>query len=249
VLEDCDQIRTDDFYKWHDYPCGGGIGYHYSSICEHSKCIEYLRFPNKNDVRLLLYLQSFVGRLVSLRIVASNIFVLFFIILCTLCCQFLWIAYFWLYLRYSLTFIYCTIIYNTLEHCLALKHIREQQIKLHLYRNFIIFYWIKDRENRMGKQNGESRDTCYIGHKAPSEDQQNAQHRQLIRWVARTSTQRIWRHQRDNQNPYIQEEHTTQWPKEKVQKDKQRSTNHTHKTKTNAYKTRYSRMIMSFCLF
>ena len=27
-------------------------------------------------------------------------------------------------------------------------------------------------------------------------------------------------------NPYIEEEHTTQWPKEKVQKDKQRSINH-----------------------
>jgi hypothetical protein len=33
-----------------------------------------------------------------------------------------------------------------------------------------------------------------------------------------------------NQNPYI-EEQTTQCPKEKVQKDKQRSTKHTHKTK------------------
>ena len=33
-----------------------------------------------------------------------------------------------------------------------------------------------------------------------------------------------------NQNPYI-EEQTTQWPKEKVQKDKQRSTIHTYKTK------------------
>ena len=32
------------------------------------------------------------------------------------------------------------------------------------------------------------------------------------------------------QNPYI-EEQTTQWPKEKVQKDEQRSTKHTHKTK------------------
>jgi hypothetical protein len=32
------------------------------------------------------------------------------------------------------------------------------------------------------------------------------------------------RYQRWNQNPYIEEEHTTQWPKEKVQKDKQRST-------------------------
>jgi len=27
--------------------------------------------------------------------------------------------------------------------------------------------------------------------------------------------------------PYIEEEQTTQWPKEKVQKDKQRSTKHT----------------------
>jgi hypothetical protein len=34
-----------------------------------------------------------------------------------------------------------------------------------------------------------------------------------------------------NQNLYIEEEQTTQWPKEKVQKDKQRSTKHTYKTK------------------
>jgi len=32
-----------------------------------------------------------------------------------------------------------------------------------------------------------------------------------------------------NHNPYIEEEQTTQWPKEKVQKDKQRSSKHTHK--------------------
>jgi len=30
---------------------------------------------------------------------------------------------------------------------------------------------------------------------------------------------------------YIEVEQTTQWPKEKVQRDKQRSTKHTHKTK------------------
>ena len=42
---------------------------------------------------------------------------------------------------------------------------------------------------------------------------------------------RVWRYQRGNQNPYIEEEHTTQWPKENLQKDKQRSTTHTHKTK------------------
>ena len=33
------------------------------------------------------------------------VFVLFFFVLCTLCCQFLWIVHFWLPLRYSLTFI------------------------------------------------------------------------------------------------------------------------------------------------
>jgi hypothetical protein len=43
--------------------------------------------------------------------------------------------------------------------------------------------------------------------------------------------------QRGNQNPYIEEEQTTQWPKEKVQKDKQRSTKHTHKTKDRATRT------------
>jgi hypothetical protein len=34
------------------------------------------------------------------------VFVLFFFILCTICCQFLWIIHFWLPLRFSLTFIY-----------------------------------------------------------------------------------------------------------------------------------------------
>jgi hypothetical protein len=34
------------------------------------------------------------------------VFVLFFFVLCTLCCQFLWIIHVWLSLRYSLTFIY-----------------------------------------------------------------------------------------------------------------------------------------------
>ena len=38
-----------------------------------------------------------------------------------------------------------------------------------------------------------------------------------------------------NQNPYIEEEHTKQWPKEKVQK--QRSTKYTHKTKDRVTQT------------
>ena len=40
-----------------------------------------------------------------------------------------------------------------------------------------------------------------------------------------------------NQNLYIEEEQTTQWPKEKVQKDKQRSTKHTYKTKDRVTRT------------
>jgi hypothetical protein len=48
---------------------------------------------------------------------------------------------------------------------------------------------------------------------------------------------RVWRYQRGNQNPYIEEEQTTQWPKEKVQMDKQRSTKHTHQTKDRVTRT------------
>jgi len=52
-----------------------------------------------------------------------------------------------------------------------------------------------------------------------------------------SSTRRVWRYQRGNQNPYIEEEQAIQWPKEKVQKDNQRSTKHTHKTKDRATRT------------
>ena len=62
----------------------------------------------------------------------------------------------------------------------------------------------------------------------------------------RMDPKRAWRHKSDNQNPYI-EEQTTQWPKEKVQKDKQRSTKHTKcfsnlplpVKKTNGFKSKY----------
>jgi hypothetical protein len=65
----------------------------------------------------------------------------------------------------------------------------------------------------------------------------------------------VWRYQRGNHNPYIEEEQTTQWPKEKVQKDKQRSTKHTYKTKDrvtrthkkNGCKHRCSRSVSSSC--
>ena len=41
----------------------------------------------------------------------------------------------------------------------------------------------------------------------------------------------------NNQNPYIEEEQTPQLPKEKVQKNKQRSTKHTYKTKDRISRT------------
>ena len=48
---------------------------------------------------------------------------------------------------------------------------------------------------------------------------------------------RVWRYQRGNQNLQIEEEQTTQWLKEKGQKDKQRSTKHKHKTKDRETRT------------
>jgi hypothetical protein len=68
------------------------------------------------------------------------------------------------------------------------------------------------------------------------------------------TVRRVWRYQRGNQNPYI-EEQITQWPKEKVQKDKQRSTKHTYKTKDRVTRTpqktggelRCSRRVSSSC--
>ena len=58
-----------------------------------------------------------------------------------------------------------------------------------------------------------------------------------------------------NQNPYIEEEQTTHWPKEKVQRDKQRSTKYIHKTKDRVTRTplktgdelRFSGRVSSSC--
>jgi hypothetical protein len=58
---------------------------------------------------------------------------------------------------------------------------------------------------------------------------------------------RVWRYQKGNQNPYIEEEQTAQWQKEKVQNDKQRSTNHTYKT--NWCIMNMSRLTLFFFVF
>ena len=54
--------------------------------------------------------------------------------------------------------------------------------------------------------------------------------------IVRILERRVWRYQGGNQNPYI-EEQTTQWSKEKVQKDNQRSTKHTYKAKDRVTRT------------
>ena len=58
-----------------------------------------------------------------------------------------------------------------------------------------------------------------------------------LRYINAIVLRRVWRYQRGNENPYIEEEQTTQWPQEKVQRDKQRSTKHTHKTKDRVTRT------------
>ena len=59
----------------------------------------------------------------------------------------------------------------------------------------------------------------------------------LLFIMRKTNVGRAWRYQRGNQDSYIVEEQTTQWPKEKVQKDKQRSIKHTHKTTDRVTRT------------
>jgi hypothetical protein len=66
---------------------------------------------------------------------------------------------------------------------------------------------------------------------------------------------RVWRYQRGNQNPYIEEKQSTQWPNKKVQKDTQRSTKHTYKSKDRVTRTplktegelRCSGSVSSYC--
>jgi hypothetical protein len=59
----------------------------------------------------------------------------------------------------------------------------------------------------------------------------------MINKLSKIMSRKVWRYQRGNHNPYSEEEQTTQWPKEKVQKDKQRSTKHTYKTKDQVTRT------------
>ena len=46
--------------------------------------------------------------------ILCNVFVLFVFVLCTLCCQFIWIVHFWLLIQHSLKFIYLIILIYTM---------------------------------------------------------------------------------------------------------------------------------------
>ena len=83
-----------------------------------------LRFPHRKRCSVLIYLEFFVRGFMSflcclcllahsgVQHILSCVFVLFFLVLYTLCCQFLWIVHFWLPYRYSLTFIFNICLYN-----------------------------------------------------------------------------------------------------------------------------------------
>ena len=69
----------------------------------------------------------------------------------------------------------------------------------------------------------------------------------LFRQIKLFIVRRVWRYQRGNQNLYIEEEQTTRWPREKVQKNKQRSTKHTYKTKDRVTWTLLKTGVSSSC--
>ena len=73
----------------------------------------------------------------------------------------------------------------------------------------------------------EGQTTQWLKEKKYKRTNNNIQNITLITkdWPTRTPLRRVWRYQRGNQNPYI-EEQTTQWLTEKSTKDKQRSTKH-----------------------
>jgi hypothetical protein len=85
-----------------------------------SCCDVRLIFPHGSDVRFVFASSCLWGARVLFTLfvcmwwcptcddvqhILCCIFDLFFFVLCTLCCQFLWIVHLWLPLRYSLTFI------------------------------------------------------------------------------------------------------------------------------------------------
>jgi hypothetical protein len=86
----------------------------------------------------------------SVQHMLRSVFVLFFFVLCTLCCQFLWIFDFWFSLRYSLTFIFICA-------CLNL-HVT---MKLRTYRH-IIGQHKKRRGTQTPPKNWSVGSSCFL---------------------------------------------------------------------------------------
>ena len=105
-------------------------------------------FLNKKRCSVRLYLQLFVGGSMSylrymclftytgVQHIMWCVFDLFVFVLCTLCCQFLWIVHLWLPLRYSLTFIY----YLSCMFCFGM-----------MFLTFVLFYCIRMKIHPAGR--------------------------------------------------------------------------------------------------
>ena len=65
--------------------------------------------------------------------------VVFFFILCTLCCQFLWIVHFWLPLRYSLTCIHNIL---AVAYILVYKPQKDQKKRMHSCYNIFVLHFV-----------------------------------------------------------------------------------------------------------
>ena len=88
-----------------------------ASLCSEFRVVMSLTISSWKRFSVRLCLQLFVGGLMScfrylclftysgVQHILCSVFVLFVVVLCTLCCQFLWIVHCWLPIRYSLTFI------------------------------------------------------------------------------------------------------------------------------------------------
>jgi hypothetical protein len=112
-------IHQDEEFKYKCKECGKVFGWKNLLTVSLSGAIQEcfpLRFPHKNDVRFVftsscLQCMSYLRYLClfaysGVQHILCCVFILFFFILWTLSCQFLWIVQFRLPLRYSLAFIF-----------------------------------------------------------------------------------------------------------------------------------------------
>ena len=115
-----------------------------ANTCFFFNCGTYAAWKVKIRCSVHLYFNLFVGgRMSYLRYLClfvysgvqhmlCCVFALFFFVLCTLCCQLLWIFHFWLTVRYSRTFILYKLKHFE-YHKLMLDEIKSTDIQAHIY--------------------------------------------------------------------------------------------------------------------